>query len=204
MEHASAVGSHAAGNEHVGQLADGRIGHHPLDVGLRERDGGGKERCDRAYYRNDRQRRGRQGKQGIATRQHKHARRHHGSRVDKRAHRGGAFHGVRQPHMQRKLGRLAHRAAEQQQADKRWRADRIAAQGKGHALKHSSLGQHIRIMQAAKNGEDAEQPEQEAKVAKPVDDKGLFARVRSGILFIIKADEQVGRKPHSLPAKKEL
>jgi hypothetical protein len=43
MEDAGRVGTDAAADEHVGQLADRGIGHHPLDVGLDQGDGGGEQ-----------------------------------------------------------------------------------------------------------------------------------------------------------------
>ena len=41
---------------------------------------------------------------------------HHGRGMEQGRNRGGTFHGVGQPHMQRELGAFAHDAAEDQQA----------------------------------------------------------------------------------------
>ena len=50
VENAGGKGADAAGQEHVAELADGRVGEHSLDVGLNETDGGGED-CRHAECR---------------------------------------------------------------------------------------------------------------------------------------------------------
>ena len=70
----------------------------------------------------------RQLEQRVRARHHVDARRHHGGGVDQGGNRRGAFHGVRQPDVQRELRRLARGADEQQQ---RHRAQHAEARGLG-------------------------------------------------------------------------
>ena len=113
VEHRRAIGANAGGEEHVTQLRTGGIGDHPLDVVLRQADGGSVNCGDAADQRHHR--RGNRGEfvQLRTAAHHHHARRHHGGGMDQRGHRGWAFHRVRQPHMQEELRALAHRADEQ-------------------------------------------------------------------------------------------
>ena len=55
----------------------------------------------------------------MTTRDHVYAGGYHGSRVDQRADRRGAFHGIRKPDVKGYLGGLAHGPDEQQQGYRR-------------------------------------------------------------------------------------
>ena len=102
--------AHAEGEHHVAELADGRIGEHPLDVvghqGDRRRD----EQRDRADVGDHEQHVG--GEHRIEPPHEIHARRHHRCRVHERRHGRGALHRIGKPHEERKLRALAHAAAE--------------------------------------------------------------------------------------------
>ena len=54
VEHRRRIGADAGGEEHVAELAAGRIGDDPLDVVLRQADGGGEERRRGADHGHDR------------------------------------------------------------------------------------------------------------------------------------------------------
>ena len=110
MEEAGRVGPDADGEEHVADLAHRRVGEHPLDVDLDDRDCRSEQGGDRADDRN----RGMRVRGYVVQRMHPpheiDAGGDHGCGVDQGAHRSGAFHGVREPRVQRELRRLGHRA----------------------------------------------------------------------------------------------
>ena len=119
MEDGRRVGCDAAAQEHVAKLRDGGVGQHALDVVLHQADGGGKEGGGRADDGDHAEREGRAVKEEVRAGDHVDAGRDHGGRVDERGDRRGAFHGVGQPDVERKLRALAGCA--QQQAERRWR-----------------------------------------------------------------------------------
>ncbi len=119
------VRAHAQGRHHKAKLADGGIGQHLFDVvlghGYRGREKGRKG-ANQAHGDHGRSAHaplvsqpGREQREG-ADRQ-VHARRDHCRGVDEGADGRGAFHGVWQPHVQRELGALAHRACKDEQPD---------------------------------------------------------------------------------------
>ena len=125
----------AEGEEHVSQLRDGGVGQHALDVVLHQGDGGGKQRGECADDRHGLHRAGSKHEQRIRARHHVHAGGDHGRGVDQGGNRRGAFHGVGQPDVERKLRRLAACADEQQQ---RGRGDDGIADGEVSAARHGA------------------------------------------------------------------
>ena len=98
--------------------------------------------------------------------------------------------------MQGELGRLAHRAGEEEQGDGR---DSGAAD-----LEHTlRLREDLAVVQGAEGGEDQEDPQGKSCVAHPGGDKGLLARVGRRIAPEPEADEQVRAQPYQLPAHEE-
>ena len=94
VEHGALVGADAGGNEHVAELRAGRIGDHPLDVVLRQADGGGEQGGDRADQRNDPL-----GDRGVLEHRrqqadHVDAGGDHGRGVNQGRDRGRTLHGV--------------------------------------------------------------------------------------------------------------
>ena len=145
MENRRRIGRCAERHRHIAQLRQRRIGDHALDVVLRHRDQRHEEAGDRADHEHERQRGLRQFEQRRHARDHENAGRHHGRGMDQRRDRGRAFHRIGQPHVQRELRALAHRADEQQYADHRQQRpcmaredfDRIGRERAGGARRRS-------------------------------------------------------------------
>ena len=115
VEHAGGHHHDAHGQEHVAQLADGRIGEDPLKVPFNQGHGGGEERRHRTDGRHHGQGVSGVEKQGMQPRDHVHACGDHRRGVDKGRDRRRAFHRVGQPDVQRQLRRLSGGAGKEQQ-----------------------------------------------------------------------------------------
>ena len=114
QEDGGGVGARADGQHHVADLRHGGEREHALDVGLHEPDARREDRGDRADPGDDLERHRRHLEQLVAAGDHVDARGHHGGGVDQRRHRRGPFHGVRQPDIERNLGRLSTSPHEQE------------------------------------------------------------------------------------------
>ena len=127
VEHRHRVGRCTQRHRHVAQLRQRGIGHHALDVVLDDRQKAHEQRRDRPDDQDEVERSVGQLEQRRHALHHEDAGCHHGGSVDQRGNRGGAFHRVRQPSMQRKLGRFTHGTNEQ--ADARHRQEQPACAG---------------------------------------------------------------------------
>lgn len=117
MEDGRAPVAHGQRARHVAELADRGVGEDAFDVVLRE---GGERRADhgdRGHHGEHGERRGRGGEHGEETGHEVDTGGDHRRRVDQRGDGGGAYHGIRQPGVQRELGRLARDTGDQQQRD---------------------------------------------------------------------------------------
>ncbi len=115
----------------------------------------------------------------------------HGGGVNQGRHRGGAGHGVRQPHRQGQLGRFTRRRPEEQQGQ---------GGGQGGA-QTGGVGVDVGDGETLKQGEKQGQGHPEGHVADAGDDKGLAAGVGIVLLGVPEADEGVGTEPHPFPAQ---
>ena len=95
----------------------------------------------------------------------------HGGGVNQGRHRGGAGHGVRQPHRQGQLRRFARRRPQEQQAQGRGQA---SAYRPGFAIE-------IAEGEAPEPGDEEGQGDAEGHVADAGDDKGLAAGIGVGL-----------------------
>ena len=124
---------------------------------------------------------------------HVNARRHHGGGVDQSGHRRGAFHGVRQPDIQRNLRRFSGSAQQHQQRDGSQHFHRLARRGL----------ENLREIQRAEGNHDQEHRERKTEVADAVDDESLVARVGRALLHEVEADQQITAKTHAFPADEQ-
>src|SRR6185312_2231750 len=99
MEYASTIVMHTFAQEHVTELADGRIRQYPLDVQLEQGHGLGEESGYASYDSNDLQCGGRDLEQWVGTSNEIHPGGYHGCGMDQRADRRGTLHSVRKPHI---------------------------------------------------------------------------------------------------------
>jgi hypothetical protein len=174
---------------HVGQLAHGGVGEHPLDVVLRQRGEGGAEHGDGREDAEHRETGRRREEGGVEPGDEIDAGGHHGRRVDERADRGRPGHRVGQPHVQRELGGLADHAAEQQQRPGRHRRRR--------QRRHS--GEHVGDPERPAPQAEGEDAEEEAHVTEAGHEKRLD-RPGPGVGKLpVVADEEVRADAHHLP-----
>jgi hypothetical protein len=178
----------AEGGHHVAELRQRRVSQDLLDVVLDDRAKRRIQGGHRADPQDDIERDRRRREERLDPAQHVDARRHHGRRVDERRHRGRAFHRVRQPHVQRHLGRLAKGTAEEQERDAR--RDHLAATHGGR-----DLGQVHR----AERGLAPEDAEEEAEVADAIHDERLLGRIGRRGLLVVMVDQEVGAEAHQFP-----
>ena len=195
VEYPGGIRARAHAQDHVAQLADGRVGQHLLDVGLGEGDQGGEEGRGRADHRDDGLGCRSLVVQDVGAGDHVDARRHHRRGVDQRRDGRGAGHGVGQPDVEGYLGRLANGSDEQQQRNRR---DHRRANGQPLGRR-----EHIGEVKAAEGDKNKHDAQREAKVADTVDDK-RFATGR-GVVGVgePERDEQKGAEANQFPPHEE-
>ena len=198
MEHRRRRAVEANGHHHVAELRERRIGQDALDVVLLDGDDGGQQGGEPANPRDDLQRMGAGDiEQEEHAAKHVHARGDHRRGMNQGADGRGAFHGVGQPDVQRKLRALAHRAAEDQQAGgRRQRAQGLRVGGQG-------LLDHVEL-QGAEGRPDRQDAEQEPEVPQTIGDEGFLACVRRRRSFKPETDEQVAGHADQFPEDEEL
>jgi len=196
VEDASRVGGDTDTHEHVTELADRRVGKHTLDVTLADSDGCGIDGSERTDGGNDPCGEGGKIKQDTGAGNHVDTGGDHGGGVDQCRDRGGALHGVGQPHIQRQLCRLAGSTDKKQQRDD--------GDG-GPAFLQQIVGvlKHLLEPERAKRGEDQHQGDDEPEVADAVDDERLLACGRCRRLLEPERDQQIGAEPDQFPSHEQ-
>ena len=188
MEHAGRIGRYAAGKEHVAELATGRIRDHPLDIVLRDGDGGGEYRRGSADEGDDGKGDRRIFEQRRAARHQENSGRYHGRCMDESGNRRRAFHRVRQPSVEKELRRFPHSADEEQNADDGQDVEVMAEKIELRAGQIRRRGKH-RVETDRVEGEiNRQYAEAKAEISDPVDDERLNRRRIGGGALIPKAD----------------
>ena len=149
----------------------------------------------RADDRDDDQRDRRAVEDRVRARDHVDAGGDHGGRVDQGGDRRGAFHGVRQPDVERDLRGFAGGAEDQQQRDG---GEESAAARSGCC--GACLAEDVGEVERAEVRDQQEHAEQEAEVADAVDVKAFLPASRGGVLLEVEADQQVRGEAHAFPA----
>ena len=200
MEHPRDERAHAHRRDHEAQLADGGIREDFLDIVLPDGNGRGEEGGNCAGHRDDILRlRHRRIKRRGASHQID-ACGHHRRRVDERGHRRRTCHRVRQPDIERNLGRFPRHADEHEEGNQH-----------NHALRHlRHFGKDFVELKRAKRPEGGEHREEKTEISHAVGNEGFFARQRirkavaSQRIFVVpKADEEIRTQPHAFPSDKE-
>ena len=185
VENSGGKSSHAEREKHVAELRDCRVGQHALDVVLNETDRGGKDCGQRSDDGNCLHRRGREHKQRVRTRDHVDASCDHGCSMNERGYWRGAFHGIRQPDVERKLSRFSASSDKEQQSRG---GDNGIADGEVAA---TSSGGHIDKAQRTKIPGDEEHPQQKSGIADSVYDERFRSGVARRLAMEIKTDQQI-------------
>ena len=199
MEAAGGECADAERQEHVAQLRHRRIGKHAFDIVLNQANRCREDGRQRAHDRDHFHRLRSQHEQRVRARHHVNTGGDHGGRMDERRYRRRAFHGIRQPDIQRKLRRFAAGSEEQQQAG---RLNQHAQVRVGDNLPGVRAGQRRDVgkLCRSKYPHQGERPEDHARVANPVGDESLVRRRRCRVLQEVEADQQVRAQAHALPA----
>ena len=191
-------------HHHVSELRKRGIGEDTLDVVLLDRNQRGEQSREATDIPDDRARPEpaqeiQRSRPGAGRRveeehpaQHVNARRHHRRRMDQRRHRRRAFHGVRQPNMQRELRALAHRAHEHQQA-------RDAGHRAEDRRIRPELRRKLREIQRPRRSPDHQDSQQEPEVTQTIAQEGLLGRIPRRRPFVPETDQQVRGHAYEFP-----
>ncbi len=187
-------GANAQGQEHVADLAHGRVGEDTLDVGLHQRGEAGQYQGHAANQAHQVQDFRRQGEQAVGTGDQVDTGGDHGCGVDQCGDRSRAGHRIRQPGLQRQLCGFTHSATQQHQG----------RQGDPEITDLELLRcQHQQFLdvQRAHLLEQDEQADGHEHVADAGDDKGLECRVTVVAVAVVETDQQVRAQAHAFPAE---
>ncbi len=193
VEHGGAAVTDGQGADHVAELADRRVGEHPLDVVLGDGGQAGADHRDGRHHGHDHQR-GLGGREdGQEAGDEVDTGGDHGRGVDQRRDRGGARHGVGEPGVQGELRGLARDTGEQEQRDQ----CRVVESARGDGA------QDLRDLERTGVGGEREQADQEGDVAELGDEEGLERGGAGRFGLPVVADQEVRADAHDLPADQQ-
>ena len=184
VEEAGAVGGDRDAQHHVADLRDRGVRDHALEVGDGQRHRGGEQQRgaadDRAHVGGG----GRELEQRVHARDQVDAGGDHRRGVDQGADRSRALHGVREPGVERQLGRLGERADQDQEAGGHERP-LVGAEDLVGGLEHA------RVVERAGLVEQQEGADHQPDVADHVDHERLDAGLRGRAAPVPERDQQV-------------
>ena len=191
----------AEAQEHVRELGDRREGQDALDVVVHDGHRRGEDRREAADPCDDQDggegrldSRGEGDEEDEGPRGQVNAGLDHRRRVDQGADGRRAFHRVRQPSVERELGRLPDRPAEQEEGD----------QGQQLWAQEPDPRRDLVEAQRPEFVPDHEDADEEQDVPDAGDEE-CFLRRRGGLRLVVpESDEQVGAEAHDLPEDQEL
>ena len=193
VEDRVAVRADAGREEHVADLRHRRVGDDALDVPLHERDHSRDEERDRSEDRSEVLHVGGGLEDRARANEQVYARGHHRRRVDQRGDGRRALHRVGEPGVERDLGRLRDRAAEQSERDE----------------VHRRRRQRVDVLEDAEELERSRLPDQEhgreseRGVADRVHHEGLLRGSDRLRTVVPEPDEQVRREADEAPADEQ-
>ena len=200
----------AAGEEHIPELRNGRIGENLLDVVLSEADRRGKYCRRTADDRDDEHRRRCVLINCVAPHDHVNAGRDHRRRVDQCRDRRRAGHRVRQPCKKRYLCRFAGRPDKEQNRDRRdaAREYRFPTKRIGRHLgkdiqrtrDFGAVDRFVIERDRAGQSKNEKYTDQHAPVADAVHHKRFLGRTACLVDLEVVTDQQVRAQPDAFPA----
>ena len=118
---------------------------------------------------------------------------HHRRGMDQCADRRGAFHGIRQPGVQRQLRRFPDGADQKADGDCRRRA----------RSQFVGLRKYLLVVQGLEIREHKENRDQKSGVPDAIDHKGFGRCLGGRNPVVVIADQQIGTEPHAFPADEQ-
>jgi hypothetical protein len=120
--------------------------------------------------------------------------------VDESGDWRGAFHGVRQPDVQRELGGFADCAKEDAEGGGGGETSAVSGCTESQRLpRFEGRGQIVEVDVAAIGSKEQQNADHEAEVANAVGEEGFFAGFSGAGLLVPVTDEQVGAQTDKLP-----
>ena len=185
---------HAKREEHVANLAHGRVSENTFDVGLYQRGKTGQQQRNRPDNTHQMQNFRRHQEQAVGTGDQVDTRGYHRCGVDQRGDRRRARHRVSKPCLQRQLRRFTDRTAQQHQ--RRPHQHVIAVSKVRWCQFH-----HFAEVQGAQFVVKNEQCESEEHVTHTGHDERFHCRCAILRIGVIEPDQQIGAQAHAFPAE---
>ena len=202
MEHCHRVGGSPQSHSHVAQLRQSGIGHHAFDIVLNNPQKTHEQGRDGANDQDEVQGRVTELKQRRHASNHKDAGSHHRCRMNQSRNRRGALHRVWQPDMQGELGRFAHGA--DKQADANHGDQHPLSSWKPKLGQLTGFGKHFAVIQRAGIRHDEADAQNKAKVTHSIDQECLHIGEDGRRLVEPEANQQIRHQTHSFPAEEQL
>ena len=196
MKDGGGESANAAGEKHVTELRNSRVGQNFLDVVLRQADGGGEQRRGGADDGHQEHRERRVGVNRGTAHHHVNSRRNHRGCVDQSRHRSRAGHSVGQPNEQRNLRALSGGADEEKNRNRsdstgiylieRERVGLCA----GNQLKrtHHALVRLCEEADRPRHEKDEQDSEHKSPVAHTISNEGFLRRRRRFVAVKVVTD----------------